>query len=93
MLTKTKKNTRVQILLTAHQKDFLDNTANIEGKSVSALIRELVETYRQTLKDKQLNEAVEELYSEYETNKELTAFTSLDGEDFYETRRSMADKP
>lgn len=39
-----------------------------------------------TEKAKQLNEAVDALYGEYKTNTELTAFTTLDKEPFYETR-------
>ena len=33
-----------------------------------------------------LEKAAEMAYDEYCNNKELTAFTALDGEDFYETR-------
>jgi len=33
---------------------------------------------------KQLEEAAKVLYSEYDTNQELTAFTVLDSEEFYE---------
>ena len=37
-------------------------------------------------KAKQLNEAVDALHDEYKTNIELTAFTNLDKEPFYEAR-------
>ena len=33
-----------------------------------------------------LEKAAEMAFEEYTNNKELTAFTALDGEDFYETR-------
>lgn len=39
-----------------------------------------------TEKEKKLKTAVEALYSEYKNNKELTAFTALDNQPFYETR-------
>ncbi len=34
----------------------------------------------------QMSEAAEALYRDYLENEELTAFTALDGEDFYEER-------
>lgn len=39
-----------------------------------------------TEKEKSLNTAVDTLQNEYSTNKDLTAFTVLDKEPFYETR-------
>lgn len=37
-------------------------------------------------KSKHLKSAVESLYNDYKNDKELTAFTQLDKEPFYETR-------
>jgi hypothetical protein len=37
-------------------------------------------------KEQLLNIAVELLYNDYKNDKELTAFTELDNEPFYETR-------
>jgi hypothetical protein len=37
-------------------------------------------------KEKGLKSAVESLYSDYKTDKALTAFTKLDKEQFYEAR-------
>ncbi len=39
-----------------------------------------------TEKEKSLKAAVESLYEDYKSDKELTAFTQLDNEPFYETR-------
>ncbi len=39
-----------------------------------------------TEKEKSMETAVESLYDDYKTDKELTAFTALDPELFYETR-------
>jgi len=93
MLTKTKNNIRMQVLLNETQKEFLDNSSSSKGISTSALLRDIVDQYRLKQRDLRLEEAANELYSEYKTNKELTAFTSLDGEEFYEARGSLADKP
>lgn len=37
-------------------------------------------------KEKRIIQAVDSLYDDYNTNKELTVFTELDNEPFYETR-------
>ncbi len=39
-----------------------------------------------TEKEKSLNTAVDSLYNDYKTDKNLTAFTNLDQESFYEAR-------
>jgi hypothetical protein len=39
----------------------------------------------ETAKGRSLKEAAKALLSDYKTDKELTTFTSLDSEDFYET--------
>jgi hypothetical protein len=39
-----------------------------------------------TEKEKNLKSAVEHLYNDYKNDKELTSFTELDNEPFYETR-------
>lgn len=39
-----------------------------------------------TEKQKSLKAAVDTLYDDYKNDKELTAFTQLDNEPFYETR-------
>ena len=39
-----------------------------------------------TEKEKNLKTAVERLYDDYKNDKDLTAFTQLDNEPFYETR-------
>jgi hypothetical protein len=50
------------------------------------IIEKAIETIRSLELDQQLSIATEEMADEYKINKELTVFTSLDLEDFYETR-------
>ena len=50
------------------------------------IIEKTIEVIRNSELDQQLSVAAEEMASEYKSNKELTAFTSLDLEDFYEAR-------
>ena len=40
----------------------------------------------ETAKERSLKEGAKALLSDYQTDKELTAFTSLDGEAFYEAK-------
>lgn len=40
----------------------------------------------ETAKERSLKEGAKLLLSDYQTDKELTAFTSLDSEDFYEAK-------
>ena len=50
------------------------------------IIEKTLEIIRSTELDQQLSNAAETMSSEYKSNKELTAFTTLDLEDFYEAR-------
>jgi AmiR/NasT family two-component response regulator len=82
MVEVKEKTKRIQILITEGQKKFLDNLANSEGISLSALIREIVHQYQKDLEEQQLLNAAKSLLSEYKDDEELRAFTALDGEDF-----------
>ena len=57
-------------------------TADAEGTNISALLRKLVDQYREAQQNARLEMAVRELKADYETNQELLVFTALDGEDF-----------
>jgi hypothetical protein len=51
------------------------------------LIERTLQSLKFELKEKQkINQAVTELMENYQTDKELTALTDLNFEDFYETR-------
>jgi AmiR/NasT family two-component response regulator len=82
MVEVKEKTKRIQILITEGQKKFLDNLANSEGISLSALIREIVHQHQKDLEEQQLLNAAKSLLSEYKDDEELRAFTALDGEDF-----------
>lgn len=82
MLYTENKLKRIQFLIPESQKEFLDAVAESEGLSFSALVREIFDEYQQRMAEKELEEAARSLYSEYETNEELTAFTAIDGDDF-----------
>jgi hypothetical protein len=50
------------------------------------LVIERTLKYIRTEKQKSLKTAVDTLYDDYKNDKELTAFSQLDNEPFYETR-------
>ncbi len=92
MLTKSEETTRIQLLITNKQKNYLEQHAKLKKMSVSALMRNFIDENSRKLQEKRLEMAVDNLYSEYGSNDDLTAFTALDGEDFYEPKGSVADK-
>ncbi|WP_372948747.1 hypothetical protein [Mariniphaga sp.] len=50
------------------------------------LVEKTLHTIRKKEDLDQMNLAAEALYSDYKKDKDLTAFTDIDFEDFYETR-------
>ncbi|MBI4645122.1 MAG: hypothetical protein HY738_00655 [Bacteroidia bacterium] len=50
------------------------------------LIEKAIHSIRQKEDNSQMKKAAECLYFDYKNNKELTIFTSIDFEDFYEIR-------
>ncbi len=78
--------TQKKISISSEQKQFLENyrqwgftdQSSIVREALTRFIRELKTSQRKT----QMAEKARELVSEYTTDKELTGFTDLDGEDF-----------
>jgi hypothetical protein len=50
------------------------------------IVEQTLKSIREAENKKQLETAAEALYGDYSTDKELTALTELDFEDFYEAR-------
>jgi hypothetical protein len=50
------------------------------------VIEKAIQTLCRQSNTNQMNLAADDLFAEYVSNKELTAFTNLDFEDFYEAR-------
>jgi hypothetical protein len=73
---------RIQILLEKRQERYLDQVSKKTGKSVSALIRALVSEKMSAAKERRLVQAAQEARALYKTDRELTAFSSLDIEDW-----------
>ncbi|MDW7754523.1 MAG: CopG family transcriptional regulator [Brevefilum sp.] len=74
---------RVQILLDPEQKQMLKKIADREERSFSDLVREMLDEQIENHRRSQLVDAAQALLNDYTTDKELTAFTVLDGDDFH----------
>jgi hypothetical protein len=72
---------RTQILLEPSQRRSLAWIAKREKRSLSDLIREMVDLQLAERKRQEMAAAAQALLTDYQTDKELTAFTALDGED------------
>lgn len=76
------KMLRTQIMLEPNQHQQLTAIARAENRSLSDLVRQLVDAELRAHKRRTLQAAVEKMANAYASDKELTAFTALDGEDF-----------
>lgn len=74
---------RTQILLEPEQHKFLTEIARQEKRSLSEVLREMVDKQLAERKRIALAAAAQALLADYQTDQELTAFHALDGEDFH----------
>ena len=78
--------TQKKISISLEQKQFLENYRQWGFTDQSSIVREALTLFIRELKTNQrrtqMAQKAKELVSEYTTDKELTCFTDLDGEDF-----------
>lgn len=74
---------RTQILLEPEQHKILMEIARRENRSLSDLIREMVDHQIARRNQMALAAAAEALLPDYQTDPELTAFQVLNGDDFH----------
>lgn len=72
---------RMQILLEPAQRRELGQIAHLEKRSLSDVVREMIDAQLAARKRQEMAAAAQSLLPDYQTDKELTAFTALDGED------------
>ena len=77
---------RTQILLEPEQHRQLSEIALREKRSVSDLIREMLDFQLARRKQQALSAAAQTLLADYQEDQELLAFHSLDGEDLHAER-------
>jgi single-stranded DNA-specific DHH superfamily exonuclease len=64
----------------------LDEIKKLPVQRKIFLIEKTIQEIRKQTENNQMEIAAESLYDEYKTNKELTIFTDIDFEKFYEPR-------
>ncbi len=74
---------RTQILLEAEQHKALAEIARREKRSLSEVVREMLQKQLEERKKLDLALAAKALLADYQADPELTAFTALDVEDFH----------
>jgi metal-responsive CopG/Arc/MetJ family transcriptional regulator len=74
---------RIQVLLEPTQRRELEQFAHDTNRSLSAIIRDLVQATLQEQRKIEMRKAAETLLDDYRTDRELTAFVALDGEDVH----------
>ena len=73
---------RTQILLEKSQHKTLTLIAEEENRSISDIVREMIERELRFRQRRQMLLAARELQADYTTNPDLTEFTVLDADDF-----------
>lgn len=73
---------RTQILLEKSQHETLSQIAQEESRSLSEIVREMIDRELRYRQRRQMMLAARELQADYSTNPELNAFNTLDSDDF-----------
>jgi hypothetical protein len=73
---------RTQILLEKSQHQILTLIAEEEKRSISDVVREMIDRELRYRQRRQMLLAARELQADYTTDLNLTAFTALDADDF-----------
>lgn len=74
---------RTQILLEPEQHKILTEIARQEKRSLSDILREMVDKQIAERRQMALAAAAKALLADYQTDQELTAFHALDGDDLH----------
>ncbi|NJC98257.1 MAG: hypothetical protein C3F07_18650 [Anaerolineales bacterium] len=73
---------RTQILLEKSQHQILTLIAEEENRSISEIVREMIERELRFRQRRRMLLAARELQADYNANPDLTEFTDLDADDF-----------
>lgn len=73
---------RTQILLERSQHEILSQIAQEESRSLSEVVREMINRELRYRQRRQMLLAARELQADYNTDPSLTEFAALDGDDF-----------
>ena len=75
---------RTQLILKEDQRRALERLAREQARSVSEVVREMIDAQLRVENERRLRSAAESLRDEYLKDPELTAFSVLEGEAFRE---------
>jgi hypothetical protein len=75
---------RTQIIIKEGQRKALEKIAKEENRSISSIIREFIDKQLRLHEEREMLKAAKLLKDDYLNDKELTVFSTLDGEEFYE---------
>lgn len=75
---------RKQIIMEESQVELLKAISLEERKSFSELVREFLDQQIKNYKQHRMSQAAKALYQDYQSDRELKSFLSLDGEEIYE---------
>lgn len=67
-------------------KEIIEQIAKLPVEKRMMVVEQTLKSIREMEIREKMSQAVADLHDEYYTNKELTAFTDIDFENFYETR-------
>jgi hypothetical protein len=73
---------RTQILLERSQHETLSRIAQEESRSLSEIVREMIDRELRYRQRRQMMLAARELQADYSSNPDLNEFSALDGDDF-----------
>lgn len=73
---------RAQILLEKSQHETLAQIAEEESRSLSEIVREMIDRELRYRQRRQMLLAARELHADYNTDPELSDFNALDGDEF-----------
>jgi hypothetical protein len=74
--------TRTQVLLEPQQAKLLAEIAAAEGKSLSSLLREMIDAALQQRRQQELARAAEHMMDTYTIDGEILGYSTLDRQDF-----------
>ena len=77
-----RQNSRITVTLPKYINDELDASKKELGYTKTEIIKIAIENFLEEQKKAKLQNAVTIMANEYNNNKELTEFTTLDSEDF-----------
>jgi hypothetical protein len=80
--TRERKNKRLNILVSESLVHWATSTAEARGISLSALVRQSLEAEKDRVLEREITSAADALVDLYESDDELTAFTSIDADGF-----------